>query len=82
MLGVVGPLAVFFLRMFKDASTSVNLGMIGDIIRYIICWLGPFFNFGRAVIAFVTVRQILQLKHVFRNVFIRFRKTTLDVQHK
>jgi len=55
--GVVGPLAVFFLRMFKDASTSVNLGMIGDIIRYIICWLGPFFNFGRAVIAFVTVQE-------------------------
>ena len=57
-LGVVGPIAVFFLRMFYDPDMKTNLAMISDIVRYILCWIGPFFNFGRAVIGFINVSFI------------------------
>merc|ERR1711892_839905 len=55
--GVVGPLAVFFLRLFYDPDSKTNLAMISDIVRYILCWMGPFFNFGRAIIGFITVQE-------------------------
>ena len=57
LLGVIGPLAVFILRSVYTSDMKTNLAQISDIVRYILCWIGPFFNFGRALIGFINVRQ-------------------------
>ena len=47
-----------FLRLFYDPECTdcADLGMISDIIRYIISWLGPFFAFAQSVFVIVDVQ--------------------------
>ena len=44
--------------MFYDPECTdcADLGMISDIIRYIISWLGPFFTFAQSVFVIVDVQ--------------------------
>jgi len=59
VLGICGTLAVVFLKMFYDPECTdcADLGMISDIIRYIISWLGPFFAFAQSVFVIVDVQE-------------------------
>ena len=57
--------AIIILRMFYDPECTdcADLGMISDIIRYIISWLGPFFAFAQSVFVIVDVQvKIIKLK--------------------
>ena len=51
--------------MFYDSECTdcADLGMISDIIRYIISWLGPFFAFAQSVFVIVDVQvTIIKMK--------------------
>ena len=51
--------------MFYDPECTdcADLGMISDIIRYIISWLGPFFAFAQSVFVIVDVQvKIIKIK--------------------
>ena len=51
--------------MFYDPECTdcADLGMISDIIRYIISWLGPFFAFAQSVFVIVDVQvKIIKMK--------------------
>ena len=57
--------AITILRMFYDPECTdcADLGMISDIIRYIISWLGPFFAFAQSVFVIVDVQvKIIKVK--------------------
>ena len=49
---------VIISRLFYDPECTdcADLGMISDIIRYIISWLGPFFAFAQSVFVIVDVQ--------------------------
>ena len=71
---------VIISRLFYDPECTdcADLGMISDIIRYIISWLGPFFAFAQSVFVIVDVqvgvkwREIKEIKLNFCRNEIQF----------
>ena len=55
--------------MFYDPECTdcADLGMISDIIRYIISWLGPFFAFAQSVFVIVDVQVGRKTIQIDRN---------------